>query len=62
MQRAVGTYQAEVLRDRMFKIMSMYLIKVIAASQVQRNVKPLHRHAHRSTEKIIPVQSMLLIC
>ncbi len=39
MQRAVGTYQAEVLRDRMFKIMSMYLIKVIAASQVQRNVK-----------------------
>ena len=63
MQRAVGTYQAEVLRDRMFKIMSMYLIKVIAASRVQRNVKPFtHRHAHRSTEMIIHVQSMLLIC
>ena len=25
MQRAVGTYQAEVFRDRMFRIMSMYL-------------------------------------
>ena len=25
MQRAVGTYQAEVFRDRMFRIRSMYL-------------------------------------
>ena len=25
MQRAVGAYQAEVFRDRMFRIMSMYL-------------------------------------